>query len=198
MNNQKVQNVTKVEGGHGYTPVLIYIMNYWIGNKSALLRKHMNVNPLRKTLYKVDIINIVHMKEIAQLTCECEHTLSHYWHAIWWNGSGECTGRANPDQSILYECSDEHSWKKSRDLLEKVARQGDLTGYRVPCLLIAAKDDLTPYPRAVQDSVKVTRELGIQAPSHLSMKLGDSIGTAMEVVGLAACRAYAARKNSSG
>ncbi|PNX57078.1 mitochondrial rho GTPase 1-like protein, partial [Trifolium pratense] len=50
--------------------------------------------------------------------------------------------------------SDEYSWRKSRDLLEKVAGQGDLTGYRVPCLLIAAKDDLTPYPRAVQDSVK--------------------------------------------
>ncbi|KAL2953256.1 hypothetical protein AAZX31_19G155800 [Glycine max] len=55
----------------------------------------------------------------------------------------------------LGSCSDEHSWKKSRDLLEKVGRQGDLTGYRVSCLLIGAKDDLTPYPRAVQDSVKV-------------------------------------------
>lgn len=55
----------------------------------------------------------------------------------------------------LFYSSDEHSWKKSRNLLEKVARQGELTGYRVPCLLIAAKDDLTPYPRAVQDSVKV-------------------------------------------
>ncbi|RZB48341.1 hypothetical protein D0Y65_051733 [Glycine soja] len=54
----------------------------------------------------------------------------------------------------LIICSDEHSWKKSRDLLEKVGRQGDLTGYRVSCLLIGAKDDLTPYPRAVQDSVK--------------------------------------------
>ncbi|KAG5149438.1 hypothetical protein JHK82_016319 [Glycine max] len=49
----------------------------------------------------------------------------------------------------------EHSWKKSRDLLEKIGRQGDLTGYRVSCLLIGAKDDLTPYPRAVQDSVKI-------------------------------------------
>ncbi|KAG4396371.1 hypothetical protein GLYMA_19G169800v4 [Glycine max] len=55
----------------------------------------------------------------------------------------------------LGSCSDEHSWKKSRDLLEKVGRQGDLTGYRVSCLLIGAKDYLTPYPRAVQDSVKV-------------------------------------------
>ncbi|KAL2320943.1 hypothetical protein Fmac_029912 [Flemingia macrophylla] len=140
---------------------------------------------------------------------------------------------------FVYDSSDEHSWKKSRDMLEKVARQGDLTGYRVPCLLIAAKDDLTPYPRAVQDSVKVTQELGIEAPIHVSMKLGDSsnvynkivhaaehphlsipetdigrkrkqchrllqhslvfasVGTAMAVVGLAACRAYAVKKNSS-
>ncbi|XP_061341366.1 mitochondrial Rho GTPase 2-like [Gastrolobium bilobum] len=140
---------------------------------------------------------------------------------------------------FVYDSSDAHSWKKSRDLLEKVARQGDLTGHRVPCLLIAAKDDLTPYPRAVQDSVKVTQELGIEAPIHVSMKLGDSsnvynkivsaaehphlsipeteigrkrkqyhrllqhslifasVGTAMAVVALAACRAYAAKKNST-
>ncbi|XP_004493665.1 mitochondrial Rho GTPase 2-like isoform X2 [Cicer arietinum] len=140
---------------------------------------------------------------------------------------------------FVYDSSDQYSWKKSRDLLEKVAGQGDLTGYRVPCLLIAAKDDLTPYPRAVQDSVKVTQELGIEAPIHVSMKLGDSsnvynkivraaehphlsipeteigkkrkqyhrllqnslifasVGTAMAVVGLAACRAYAVKKNSS-
>ncbi|QCD97639.1 mitochondrial Rho GTPase 2-like [Vigna unguiculata] len=141
---------------------------------------------------------------------------------------------------FVYDSSDELSWRKSRDLLEKVARQGDLTGYRVPCLLIAAKDDLTPYPRAVQDSVKVTQELGIEASIHVSMKLGDSsnvynkivhaaehphlsipeteigkkrkqyhrllqhslvfasVGTAMAFVGLAACRAYAVKKNSSG
>ncbi|XP_022634798.1 mitochondrial Rho GTPase 2 [Vigna radiata var. radiata] len=140
---------------------------------------------------------------------------------------------------FVYDSSDELSWRKSRDLLEKVAREGDLTGYRVPCLLIAAKDDLTPYPRAVQDSVKVTQELGIEAPIHVSMKLGDSsnvynkivhaaehphlsipetqigkkrkqyhrllqhslvfasVGTAMAFVGLAACRAYAVKKNSS-
>ncbi|KAL1312223.1 hypothetical protein HN51_038816 [Arachis hypogaea] len=141
---------------------------------------------------------------------------------------------------FVYDSSNEHSWKKSRDMLEQVARQGELTGYRVPCLLIAAKDDLTPYPRAVQDSVKATQELGIEAPIHLSMKLGDSsnvfhrivsvaehphlsipeteigrkrkqfhrllqntlifasVGTAMAVVGVAALRAYAVKKKSSG
>ncbi|KAH1261511.1 Mitochondrial Rho GTPase 2 [Glycine max] len=68
----------------------------------------------------------------------------------------------------------ESSWKKSRDLLEKVVRQGELTGYRTPCLLIAAKDDLAPFPRTVLDSVKVTQALGIKAGIHVSMKLGDS------------------------
>ncbi|KAF7818316.1 mitochondrial Rho GTPase 2-like isoform X1 [Senna tora] len=140
---------------------------------------------------------------------------------------------------FVYDSSDEHSWKRSRQLLEEVSRQGELTGYKVPCLLIAAKDDLTPYPRAVQDSVKVTEELGIEAPIHVSLKLGDSsnvydkiisaaehphlsipeteigkkrklyhqflhhslifasVGAAMTVVGLAAFRAYAVKKNSA-
>lgn len=37
----------------------------------------------------------------------------------------------------------------------EVAKQGEESGYGVPCLLIAAKDDLDPYPVTVQDSVKV-------------------------------------------
>ncbi|MED6181172.1 Mitochondrial Rho GTPase 2 [Stylosanthes scabra] len=86
---------------------------------------------------------------------------------------------------FVYDSSNEHSWKKSRDMLEQVARQGELTGYRVPCLLIAAKDDLTPYPRAVQDSVKATQELGIEAPIHLSMKLGDSSNVYHKIVSVA-------------
>ncbi|XP_028789287.1 mitochondrial Rho GTPase 2-like isoform X1 [Neltuma alba] len=140
---------------------------------------------------------------------------------------------------FVYDGSDEHSWKRARELLEEVSRQGELTGHRVPCLLIAAKDDLTPYPRAVQDSVKVPEELGIEAPIHVSMKLGESsnvydkivsaaehphlnipetdiggkrrlyhqllhhslifasVGAAMAVVGLAAFRGYAIKKNSA-
>ncbi|KAL1331540.1 hypothetical protein AAHE18_12G193400 [Arachis hypogaea] len=75
---------------------------------------------------------------------------------------------------FVYDSSDEHSWRKSRDLLERVVRKGELTGYRVPCLLIAAKDDLTPHPRALLDSVKVAQQLGIEVPIHVSMKLDDS------------------------
>ncbi|KAL4395307.1 hypothetical protein HN51_023246 [Arachis hypogaea] len=75
---------------------------------------------------------------------------------------------------FVYDSSDEHSWRKSRYLLERVVRKGELTGYRVPCLLIAAKDDLTPHPRALLDSVKVAQQLGIEVPIHVSMKLDDS------------------------
>lgn len=51
--------------------------------------------------------------------------------------------------------SDEYSWKRSRELLVEVARKGEETGYGVPCLLIAAKEDRDPYPMAVQDSMRV-------------------------------------------
>ncbi|KAI4301263.1 hypothetical protein L6164_034557 [Bauhinia variegata] len=86
---------------------------------------------------------------------------------------------------FVYDSSNERSWKRSRELLEEVARQGELTGYRVPCLLIAAKDDLPPYTRAVQDSVKATQELGIEAPIHLSMKFGDSSNVYNKIVNAA-------------
>ncbi|XP_027934645.1 mitochondrial Rho GTPase 2 [Vigna unguiculata] len=86
---------------------------------------------------------------------------------------------------FVYDSSDEHSWKKSRDLLEKVVRHGELTGYRTPCMVIAAKDDLSPLPRAVLDSFKVTQELGIKAPVHVSMKLGDSSNVYNKIVNAA-------------
>ncbi|XP_020236256.1 mitochondrial Rho GTPase 1 [Cajanus cajan] len=86
---------------------------------------------------------------------------------------------------FVYDSSDEYSWKKSKDLLEKVVRQGEITGYTTPCLLIAAKDDLTPFPRAILDSVKVTQELGIEAPIHVSMKLGDTSNVYNKIVNAA-------------
>ncbi|XP_022758210.1 mitochondrial Rho GTPase 2-like [Durio zibethinus] len=139
---------------------------------------------------------------------------------------------------FLYDSSDEYSWKRSRELLLEVARQGEECGYGVPCLLIAAKDDLDPYPMALQNSARVTQQLGMEAPFHVSVKLRDSknvfskiisaaehphmsipetekgkkrrqyrrlvnsslifvsLGAAVAVVGLAAYRAYAARKNT--
>ncbi|RWW12791.1 hypothetical protein GW17_00023529 [Ensete ventricosum] len=51
--------------------------------------------------------------------------------------------------------SDEESWKRTKELLVQVASHGENTGFEVPCLIISAKDDLDPYPLAVQDSTRV-------------------------------------------
>ncbi|KAM4086095.1 hypothetical protein ACJW30_10G077700 [Castanea mollissima] len=134
---------------------------------------------------------------------------------------------------FVYDSSDEKSWKKSKDLLLEVARHGEESSYGVPCLLIAAKDDLDPHPVAVNDSVKVCQKLGIEDPIPLSKNIFSriisaaehphfsipetetgrnrkqyrhlvnqslifvTIGAAVAVVGLAAYRAYAARRSSS-
>ncbi|KAB1206389.1 Mitochondrial Rho GTPase 2 [Morella rubra] len=74
---------------------------------------------------------------------------------------------------FVYDSSNEKSWKRSRELLLEVARRGEESCYAVPCLLIAAKDDLDPNPVAVQDSVKVSQKLGIEAPIPLSTKSSD-------------------------
>ncbi|PON63932.1 Parvalbumin [Trema orientale] len=71
---------------------------------------------------------------------------------------------------FLYDSSDEYSLKRSQELLFEVARLGEESGYGVPCLLIAAKDDLDPYPMAIQHSMRVCRALGIEAPISVSVK----------------------------
>ncbi|CAK7346604.1 unnamed protein product [Dovyalis caffra] len=140
---------------------------------------------------------------------------------------------------FVYDSSDEYSWKRSNELLLEVARHGEESGYGVPSLIIAAKDDLDPHPMSVQNSARVCQELGIGASVPISSKLGDvnnvfckilsaaehphlnipetvagrkhkqflrlvnhsllfmSVGAAFAVVGMAAFRAYGARRNSS-
>lgn len=56
---------------------------------------------------------------------------------------------------FLISSSEEYSWKRTKEQLMEVARLGEDSGYGVPCLLIAAKDDLKPYTIAVQDSARV-------------------------------------------
>ncbi|GMG99715.1 hypothetical protein Nepgr_001555 [Nepenthes gracilis] len=140
---------------------------------------------------------------------------------------------------FVYDSSDELSWKKVTELLVDVAGHGEDTGYEVPCLIVAAKDDLDPYPMAIHDSTRVSQDMGIEAPIPISTKLGDfnnvfrrivsaaehphlsipeteagrsrkqyhrlinrslmfvSVGAAVAIVGLAAYRVYATRKNTS-
>jgi len=39
--------------------------------------------------------------------------------------------------------------------LVQIAGHGENTGYEVPCLIIAAKDDLDPFALAIQESTRV-------------------------------------------
>ncbi|KAA8545102.1 hypothetical protein F0562_019886 [Nyssa sinensis] len=56
---------------------------------------------------------------------------------------------------FVHDSSDESSWKRATELLVEVASHGEMTGYEVPCLIVAAKDDLDPSPTAIQDSTRV-------------------------------------------
>jgi len=51
---------------------------------------------------------------------------------------------------------DEYSWQRARDLLVQVATHGENTGYEVPCLIVAAKDDLDQSSQALQESTRVS------------------------------------------
>lgn len=46
--------------------------------------------------------------------------------------------------------SKEASWIRATELLVQVASHGETNGYEVPCLIVAAKDDLEPYPNAIE------------------------------------------------
>ncbi|KAG0466828.1 hypothetical protein HPP92_017817 [Vanilla planifolia] len=140
---------------------------------------------------------------------------------------------------FVHDSSDASSFNKATELLIKVASHGENTGFEVPCLIVSAKDDLNSYPLAIQDSTRVSQDMGIETPIPVSMKLGDfnnvfrrivtaalrphlsipeteagkhrkqyrrlvnrslmfvSVGAAVAVVGLAAYRVYASRRNSS-
>nr|DAD24954.1 TPA_asm: hypothetical protein HUJ06_026418 [Nelumbo nucifera] len=74
---------------------------------------------------------------------------------------------------FVHDSSDESSWRKATELLLEVASHGEDSGFEVPCLIVAAKDDLDPYPLAIQDSTRVSQDMGIDAPIPVSMKLGD-------------------------
>ncbi|KAK1294991.1 Rac-like GTP-binding protein RAC2 [Acorus calamus] len=141
---------------------------------------------------------------------------------------------------FVYDSSDVNSWRRTTELLVEVATHGENSGFEVPCLIVSAKDDLDPYPLAIQDSTRVSQDMGIEAPIPVSMKLGDlnnvyrriinaaqnphlsipeteagrnrkqyrrivnrslmvvSVGAAVALVGLAAYKVYAKRKNTSG
>ncbi|KAL9450499.1 hypothetical protein AB3S75_012268 [Citrus x aurantiifolia] len=74
---------------------------------------------------------------------------------------------------FVHDSSDESSWKRATELLVEVASYGEDTGFEVPCLIVAAKDDLDSFAMAIQDSTRVSQDMGIEAPIPVSSKLGD-------------------------
>ncbi|KQK12537.1 mitochondrial Rho GTPase 1 [Brachypodium distachyon] len=74
---------------------------------------------------------------------------------------------------FVYDSCDEFSWQRARDLLVQVATHGENTGYEVPCLIVAAKDDLDQSPLALQESTRVSQDMGIETPIPISVKLKD-------------------------
>ncbi|KAL1551030.1 Mitochondrial Rho GTPase 1 [Salvia divinorum] len=74
---------------------------------------------------------------------------------------------------FVHDSSREPSWEKAMEMLVDVASQGEATGYEVPCLIVAAKDSLDPQLSVIQDSTRVSQDMGIEAPIPLSTKLGD-------------------------
>lgn len=74
---------------------------------------------------------------------------------------------------FVHDSSSEPSWRRASELLVDVASNGEATGYEIPCLIVAAKDDLDPYLTEIQDSTRVSQDMGIEAPIPISSKLGD-------------------------
>ncbi|PIA30248.1 hypothetical protein AQUCO_05700154v1 [Aquilegia coerulea] len=74
---------------------------------------------------------------------------------------------------FVHDISNEQSWKRATELLVEVASHGEESGFEVPCLIVAAKDDLNMYPLAIQDSTRVSFEMGLETAIPLSVKLGD-------------------------
>ncbi|KAJ4877678.1 Mitochondrial Rho GTPase 1 [Raphanus sativus] len=74
---------------------------------------------------------------------------------------------------FVYDSSDESSLKRATELLVEVANHGEATGYEVPCLMVSAKDDIASSQISIQESTKVTQDMGIEPAVSISSKLGD-------------------------
>ncbi|KAF5206566.1 Mitochondrial rho gtpase [Thalictrum thalictroides] len=74
---------------------------------------------------------------------------------------------------FLHDGSDEKLWKKAEKVLNDVASHAVRNSFGMPCLIVAAKSDLhCPYLMAMQDSVGVHWDMGIEPPLPICTKLG--------------------------
>ncbi|XP_045812749.1 mitochondrial Rho GTPase 1-like [Trifolium pratense] len=74
---------------------------------------------------------------------------------------------------FVHDRSDESSWKASCELLSKIVGHGEETGFEVPCLIVAAKEDQDSFTMAIQEATVVSQDMGVEAPMPTSVKLED-------------------------
>uniref|UniRef100_A0A2P2MK13 Mitochondrial Rho GTPase n=1 Tax=Rhizophora mucronata TaxID=61149 RepID=A0A2P2MK13_RHIMU len=86
---------------------------------------------------------------------------------------------------FVYDSSNESSWKRATELLVEVASHGEDTGFEVPCLFVAAKDDLNSFPMAIQESMRVTQDMGMEAPIRISSKISETNNVFRRIVNAA-------------
>ncbi|CAK9192437.1 unnamed protein product [Sphagnum troendelagicum] len=106
--------------------------------------------------------------------------------------------------AFVYDGSNAASWKRAVDLLVEVAAHGEKYGFEVPCLLVAAKDDLEPDPICHQSSIQVCADMGVETPFTNYQRLVQrsltiaAVGATVSVAGIVLYRVYHARKQQSG
>ncbi|KAB1202209.1 Mitochondrial Rho GTPase 1 [Morella rubra] len=56
---------------------------------------------------------------------------------------------------FVHDSSNAFSWERATELLVEVASHVEDTGFEVPCLIVAAKDDRDSFPQAIQEFTRV-------------------------------------------
>ncbi|XP_062156578.1 mitochondrial Rho GTPase 1-like isoform X2 [Alnus glutinosa] len=74
---------------------------------------------------------------------------------------------------FVHDSSNAISWERATEFLVEVASHGKDTGFEVPCLIVAAKDDLDSFPMAMPNSTRVSQHTGVEASIPISTKFGD-------------------------
>ncbi|KAL6500466.1 hypothetical protein OROHE_025832 [Orobanche hederae] len=83
---------------------------------------------------------------------------------------------------FVHDRSDESSWKASSELLLKIAGHGEDTGFLVPCLIVAAKNDQDSFTMAIHEATRVSLDMGVKAPMPISVKFEDFNSTFRRIV----------------
>jgi mitochondrial Rho GTPase 1 len=74
---------------------------------------------------------------------------------------------------FVYDRSDESSWEASSELLLKITGHGEDTGFQVPCVIVAAKDDQDSFTMDIPEATMVSQDMAAEAPMPISVTLED-------------------------